>query len=283
MEHRLHFPRVLDLLLKEDNLAEARFMIPFMERAQRYVFESYGDTDDAVSKAVHYTSEEMIDAGMFHLPFPVIWIEDPWSVEQMAAAWENAGVASEAARAIRAGALTQADIKGASHLHLCIEEFQRITMWSVTTLPIRDPYTGKISIQYQFHGIPREIDLSPDRKPETDWLKWKGENVHCMKQLLVTLATKQAHTTKHEGHPWKKKQPIKTRQYDFTTVEIRVAGQTQAEAMSQTGRRRKLELVSGYIWGKHTRPKDDQRWIAPYWRGDEALGVVLRDHYEVKP
>lgn len=273
---KLLYPRVIELLTQTrdpDKAALGRRLAPLMEKAERFVFESYGDADPEVFKAVHFTAEEMIDAGFFHLPYPILWFEDPWNYDDMLAKQ------LDSMRALFGELLPSRDAfdTWGANSYLCIEERDRIWVWGVTSSP--EPRIGH---QFLFHGVPTEIDLRADRPANLDWQKQLGGPLHAVKQLIVTLATKQAEVTDIAGKPWKPKCPLKLREYGFKTVQIKVAGQTQAEAHAATGRRRKLELVRGYMYGKNTRPREHQRWVAPYWRGDESLGVTMRDHYEVK-
>jgi hypothetical protein len=271
---RLFFPEVIEILETDKLLLkdpDAQALKPRLERAIKYIFESEGDVDRETVQNIHLTSEEMIDAGLFHLPFPSIWIEDPWFDE-----WTK---------------LLHAErIREGRFFWFCEEHDGRIDIFSVQANP---PYVGfisqvtptqrrKLRRTYTFHTVPHTIDLSPDRtRPE--WAESFNSPLHSVRQFLVTLATAQADVEVVPGKPWKRKQPIKTREYEHRVLRILLPGETRhsvGESQS-TGARRKLHFVSGYIWGKNTRPKEEQRWIAPFWRGDVKEGVSLTRHREV--
>jgi hypothetical protein len=74
----------------------------------------------------------------------------------------------------------------------------------------------------------------------------------------------------------------RTKPYDYTVLRapVEYVG-AAAEGTRGPGTPRRMHLVRGFQWGRHTRPIEEQRWIKPHWRGDESVGVVRRDHYRV--
>ena len=89
---KLLFPKVLDHLTNKAivwcdltdpySLRRARSsaaaLAPQMERAEKFIFDSGTDNDHDFVGAVRETALEMMQAGLFHLPHPVTWIEDPF-------------------------------------------------------------------------------------------------------------------------------------------------------------------------------------------------------------
>ncbi len=272
----LFYPHVLSIIEKEKLGGEAEMFYKPMQQAQRYIFESFGDVDEATVKAIHSTAEEMISAGFYHLPHKVCWIEDPWDFDTIAGVTaEKLGVSVKDFAATHPYFRTYVERSRA--IHLAVEEPGRILIYGATINP-QQPKPGS-PLGVVFHGVPLEIDISPTRKP-LDWTKTFATMAHALNQFIVTLATKQAVLERVPAQPWKPKQPISTRVYGHTHVTVRVAG--GAGRAGEAHGRPRYHLVAGYTWGRHTRPAEQQRWIMPYWRGDEELGAVMRDHYEVK-
>jgi len=268
----LLFPDMLHVMETEKIWPEMR---PRFEASEKFIFKSEGDLERETVKQIHLTSEEMIDAGLFHLPFPSVWIEDPWDQSVIAL-------------------LRSVGAPEGRHFWYCEEEGDRILVYSVEGQPQPQAGlyrqlnpTGMLPLnlrhrQYAFHSEPHVIDLSPGRKP-VPWAESFDSPLHSVRQFIVTLATAQADVEIIPGKPWKNKQPVKTREYDHRILRILLPGETRHSIGDHeaTGAKRKLHFVSGYIWGKNAKPKEEQRWIAPYWRGDAAHGVSLTRHREI--
>ena len=132
---------------------------------------------------------------------------------------------------------------------------------------------------FALNGV--EIPLTvaePLACPERFHVKRKcGEAVYALKKFLVTLATRQAIT---ECVDRKKSAGLPKRFRDYPHTIIRVpldetSGHTDPRA---AGPKRRKHLVRGCTWGKNTRPLEERRWIAPFFRGSAELGEVTRSH-----
>lgn len=114
-----------------------------------------------------------------------------------------------------------------------------------------------------------------------------GEVIYTIKKFLVTL-----NTTNHEqvkvGQGKKKGVAglLNKRRSSFAHTIIRVPEDDTPVSigLGHGGSRikRRKHLVRGFVWGKNTRPIEEQRWVKPYWRGAQEVGVVDRSHYDVK-
>lgn len=266
---RLFLPEVLhvldsEIIPKSDDplirVLRARF-----EAAEKYVFESLGDLEEQTVKDIHETSEEMIDAGLLHLPFPRLWIEDPWP--------ENV-----------VKLLRSKNLPEGRAMWYCEENDGQIDVWGIDATPPEVEVVemvragvlprNRIARFYKFHSRPLTIDLKPDRE-RPDWTTSFDSPLHSIRQFIVTLATAQARIEHIPGRRWKPKQPIRTREYAHRVLRIAPAPHEGGHGDGE-GHKRGLYFVSGYIWGKYTRPKEEQRWIAPQWRGDVKYGVVSK-------
>ena len=112
-----------------------------------------------------------------------------------------------------------------------------------------------------------------------------GEAIFATKKFVVTLATEQA-IREHvdvPGGPRAQAAAARARRYPYTIIRVPTYVPETAGESGKPGTPRRCHLVRGYVWGKNTRPKEEQRWIAPFWRGDAALGIATRSHYVVRP
>ncbi len=251
---KLFFPEVIDALAEMKKTTGTDHGFPALfEEAVKFIHESSGDLVDSQVQDIHATAEVMIDAGLFHLPFKSVWIEDPFPAQT-------------------------AGREGRYFLY-CVEKANEIHIYTVVGLPSKHP---KRKRDYTFYACPEVLSLSPDRE-RLPWYTTKNTSKYSLMQFVINLATAQADVEKVAGKPWKRSQPIKTRRYEHSVVRIILPGETRrsVDEAKGMGSKRKLHFVSGYIWGKNTRPTEEQRWIPPCWRGDASIGVVKPKHREV--
>lgn len=236
-----------------------------IHKAVKFIFDSGSDQDPETVSAVRDTAVAMIEAGFFHLPFPLILIEDPF---------EN----SES-----------------RNFYLCEEIDRFVRVHLIQRIPRKIEGVDAKVPRYMVYPNPFEIDLSEpsdlftvvglEKRPvEPTYEKTIGEAIYSVKKFLVALNTENLEQEKVEGRPWKASLPKKYRHYAHTIIRI---PDDDTPIHTGTGRggagvKRRKHLVRGFIWGKNTRPKEEQRWVKPYWRGAQEVEVKERTHYVVK-
>lgn len=249
-------------------------LIPVIERSHKFIFDSGSDQDELTTTAVKETAINMIEAGLFHQPFPDIWIEDPY--EESPETYRN--------------------------FYLAREKDRKITLWSFTKLDMsllgvngsRLKIDGKKITPLCMHMFPLVIDLDSSdggfMVPSVDdvqpqYAKILGETVYAYKKFIVSLNTENLTIEKVLANNNKKtwNGDPRTRQYDHSIVRVPMeTAETTSEAShSGDGKPRRKHLVRGFVWGKNTRPLDEQRWIKPYWRGTLQGDIVERTHYVI--
>ena len=267
-KRKLFLPLIVDRM-KEQRFCQDR--IPRIVAAEKYFFESGNDSDEELVKAVHSTSEEMIDFGIFHLPYPSIWVEDPI----------DPNLYVDTTPDIIQGLLqANADCR---MCYLAEEKGNQITIQGYKVMPLSVTRLDFPLIEY--YDNVDVIDLSKDRAP-VPWTESHGKMGFALRQLLVTLATPQASKEVITVSRHNETKPITERHYSHTVVRVKfdkqLASHGHAEGTGEgSGGKRKLHLVAGYIYGKHTRPREEQRFVQPFWRGDIRLGIVDHERYEV--
>jgi hypothetical protein len=103
-------------------------------------------------------------------------------------------------------------------------------------------------------------------------------------KFLVTLATTNHIQEREPGKPFKPRIPQKFREYPHVIIRVPdyAAARGSKSDGDSSGARRRMHLVEGYVWGRNTRPRDEQRFIFPHWRGDQSIGVIERAPTMVK-
>ena len=243
-------------------------VIKHIESAEKYIFDSGSDRDIESTNAVRSTSTAMMEGKLFHLPSKVIWIEDPFDVDDQS----------------EKHIFTGCDIR---NYYLCIEENDQIYVWFFHSLPPGHGDSGKV--RFSMFALPIVLDLAEpsdkfgilglDREPLPIYIKGLGEAIYSVKKFIVTLATKDSVRERVRAKPQKARIPKKFREYDHTIIRVpydRV--ESEALGLGGSGRKRRRHLVPGYWWGKNTRPIDEQRFIYPYWRGSQEIGIIDPAH-----
>lgn len=247
-------------------------LLPQIHRAEKFIFDSGSDQDADTVQAVRQTSVAMMEADLFHQPYPTIWVEDPY----------------------------EDDPDKMRNFYLGIEEPGKITVFAFNRInpqALLEDYPGedigKIPA-LSFHPFPLEIDITNPSdefrvqgialgmSPQSVEARVLGEAIYAYKKLIVTLATSN-HQSEHVA-PRRHKGIGTQRFYEHYIIRVPIDPTAPQDSDgSVTGKRRRMHLVRGYIYGKNTRPLAEQRWVKPYWRGDKELGVVAeREHYEVR-
>lgn len=246
-----------------------RMFQPFltdMHKAEKFIFDSGTDQDVETVSAVRSTAFAMLEHGLLHLPAPLCWIEDPFD--------------------------SDTDKDGAHRLYYLCKELK--TEIVVVLFQLVDPLTAaelprssrRALPKYTMFGNPFLISLE---KP-SDLFNIVGADsavpelsraastaVYSVKKFLVTLAAQQTVRERVEPPRVRGVSTGPRKEYAHTVVRIPtyIPERTEGtgDARGPQGRRR-MGLVAGYVWGKNTRPLEQQRWIAPFWRGNAALGFV---------
>jgi hypothetical protein len=241
-----HDPAVADV---------ARVLADKLHRAEKFVFDSGMAGNEAEEDAFKETAVNMMEAGIFHLPFPEIWIEDPFP--------------------------TPAGRYESRYMYFCEEGEDEIRVWYFA-----DPEGNIFSLPH-----PLVIDLLnpkdtfgyPSGNPQNAAC-WKvaAEAIFAVKKFIVTLSTRGTERERVKGGNHALNMKPRGRKYPHTVVRIPTDYSAPVEGQGISGQYRRMHIVRGYTWGKNTRPLAEQRWIQPFFRGREELGEVIRDHYVVK-
>lgn len=247
--------------------AIANEIIPKLHRAEKFVFDSGMDRDESVTTAFRETAVNMMEAGLFHLPYPVIWVEDPF------------GDGDD--RTMPDGSLMPEGIKSETrYMYYCEESHDQIRIWFLS-----DPDETIVMLP-----APIILDLTkaedaffypPENPQQPEWIKIAGEAVYAVKKFIVTLATRGVEKTQVKGGRHDTNITPRGRRYPHTVVRIPM-DYSSAKGSGGHGQHRRMHLVRGYVWGKNTRPLNEQRWIDPFFRGMEELGTVEHSRYVVK-
>jgi hypothetical protein len=250
--------------------------LALIDESEKFVFDSGQDRDMQTVETVRETAINMMHADIFHLPHPVIWVEDPFD--------------------------TRLGFKRCCYL--CVERNSQIEIYSVRvdTADEMDSSLPADQLAITVALVPVVINLAD---PSDDyWIRGHkmtggsvtnrdakaayiyshlhhlGEAVYGVKKLIVTLAASNTLTEHHSGRPGKSNSGRRSR-YDYTTIRVPIDNSdVESSGGGSTGKRR-MSLVRGYVWGKNTRPIEEQRWVKPFWRGNAELGVINREGYKV--
>lgn len=242
---------------------------PLMDDAQKavkFLFDSGCDRDDDTVFAVRDTALAMLEAGLFHLPFPAIWVEDPYDDVPETTTFRFTGM---------------------RNFYLVKETQTQIITRLIQRIPNEMP-----GVRFMIHGARLVIDKTQPSdlfmveggsslgvsKIDPDLEKTFGEAIYALKKFIVTLAAEEIERESIKGKPTKASIPKLYREYDYTIIRTPVERDENGEIVIEpSGRRRRKHLVRGYVWGRNTRPLDEQRWIKPFWRGaGSAKNVASR-------
>jgi hypothetical protein len=246
---------------------------------QRFLFDSGQDNSKEEIKAFDDTTEELIAADLFHLPFPTVWIEDYFSHNP----------------------------NGLRYCYFCSELDGKIIAWSVTYWPADCESAKAFPIPASANRLSVLGVLEWDTKPsgfgfryyvpddasEVDPSGTVYKRISAatlmLEKFVATLAA--SNTVREPGETKRRsarpgRDPMSRREKDFKTViygytHVSPPADDTVPAGEGGHRLRKRHFVRGYTWGRNTRPKEQQRWIAPFWRGRGEV-VAQRAFYEVR-
>jgi len=254
-------------------------LLPLMHKAEKFIFDSGSDQDERTITAVRETAVNMMEAGLFHLPFPIVWIEDPFESDpEGIRRFFYLAVEDEKEQVIRVWHLQSSNLK------LDMQPFAE-TLGS-------DPASLK-PYQYNVFADPLLFDL---KEPSDLFIlegvktpasplhsKLVGEAAYGFKKFLVSLNTEQLEQERVSPPKPKPGTDKRFREYPHTIVRIPLDRDERGNVIRDkgTGRPRRRHLVRGFVWGKNTRPVEEQHWVRPHWRGDASRGTVERSHYKV--
>jgi hypothetical protein len=264
MKHHLVYGDVIKAILEHGLLTDHLSM---MAKCEKYVFESINpDSVTAVETPcmehpLVQTALEMVEFGIFKLPFPFIWLEDPQDVD-IIQNWP-----SHAKEAMKAAGVHN------TFCYLCWQEPERICFYAMEHGPMPKGYGNGERFLVKFYEDYNTINTSSREALQ----KSLEENLHALIFLLdflVTASSSNADLREFKASYSPPSAPPWARSHDHKILRVRLGPNSATGAGTPTGRRKAQELVPGYIWGKHTRPKDEQRWINAYFRGDPALGLA---------
>lgn len=243
-------------------------LLGHIHQSQKFIFDSGSDQDERTTLAVRETTVNMIEAGLFHLPHPIIWVEDPY--EENPEHYRN--------------------------FYLAMETSTQIEIWFFAKLPMGNAnLQGKRIPSVYVHPMALVIDLEKASDmfmvSKVDhvtplYSKILGEAVYAFKKLLVTLNAQSLSIDKVSARKDRGSGP-RNRSYDHSIVRIPLDTPTTtssshpSEAASDSSIKRRKHLVRGFVWGKNTRPTEQQHWVRPYWRGNETA-LNERSHYVVE-
>lgn len=245
-------------------------LLPLIHRAEKFIFDSGSDQDERTVMAVRQTAVNMQEAGLFHLPHKITWIEDPY--EDAPDEKRNFYLATEDDSIIRMYVATYLDQR------LMAESWGAVVGGNTSNLI--------------FHATPLVIDLTT---PSDDFAiiapsladvlirQIFQEAMYSFKKFIVTLNTENLQIERVRSPVKGTRQGSRFRHYEHRIIRVPLdtSPQTGDQGNGTSGKPRRRHLVRGYVFGKNTRPKEQQRWIKPYWRGDAEIGIVERDHYEI--
>lgn len=237
-------------------------LLPQIHRAHKFIFDSGSDQDTETVKAVRETAVNMIEAGLFHQPFPLMWIEDPYEGNE----------------------------DTHRNFYLALEERDNIVLFLFAQM--KDLQMLKVP-PLVFHPFPLRIPLSfatddftADGLHETNamYSRVLGEAVYSYKKLIVTLASRNTEVERIQPSASKRRVEPRHRTYEHQVIRIPLENMRSSDGNGAgnkaSGSPRRRRLVRGYMYGKNTRPLAQQKWISPYWRGD-GEPEERTTHYEV--
>jgi hypothetical protein len=251
------------------------------DSVQRFIFDGGDERSKEEYDAFQSTAEEMIAADQFHLPYPEIWIED----------------------------YQTSDPSGKRSCYFCTEQDGKIYAWMVgynpdgITLDYRDAENSprsdiKVSVfgllqwDSNYNAFSAVMPKCAEGKlSETTSTSLYAASYHSTFMLQKFIASLAATNTVREPGETKRRvvrqgrDPMSRREKDFKTVAYpyTLVRPPDDDSVPMEGdyRPRKRHFVRGYTWGCNTRPVDQRRWIAPFWRG-RGEAIAVRDHYEIK-
>lgn len=257
----------------KDRQVLASLFRPMLHQAGKFIFDSGSDADGDTTQAVKETALAMLEDGRFHLPFPTTWIEDPFETDPMGQQ-RNYYLACEKDRLIQVWTVFRQPYPAPQNFFLC-------------TLPLI------IDLDHPLDGHKIPMDLPPGHPGHDPMIfhqiqELLGQADYAFRKFIVTLGAGGVEREDISGErlPSSAKRPKNAgsgkprAEYPYTI--IRIPNDPSPGNGSGSGPRRRRHFVRGFVWGKNTRPREEQRWVAGYYRGAAELGEVERSHYEIR-
>jgi hypothetical protein len=246
---------------------------PMLHQAGKFIFDSGSDADGETTQAIKETSVAMLEDGRFHLPFPTTWIEDPFETDPTGE-HRNYYLACEKDRLIRVWTAFRLPYPAPQNFYLC-------------ALPL----IIDLDRPSDEHAIP--MDLPPEHPGHNPTVFHRIQGLlaqadYAFRKFIVTLGSGgiereevsggrlPSGTKRSTGGPRKPHG-----EYPYTVIRIPNEPASGSGGPS-IGPRRRRHFVRGFVWGKNTRPREEQRWVAGYYRGAAELGEAERSHYEMR-
>ena len=244
------FHKLVESLARENQRALA------MEagNAPKFIFESNDDYDDDSVKAIFETTQAMGEFGLLTLPYEAVLIEDPVCYEKLS-------------KSILPKGMTQ--------------QFETTQYYLCRQMQDHIEVIGFTRVCYPVIGLDKFIFFLTPRILQFDALDWeqdRGTPIIAVREFLFALATKQSQRVSVPGRSPGQAGDLG---YAYTIVTVSEVVTASGQRLAGNGPKRRLHPVRGYIWGRNTRPLEEQRWIAPFYRGDCARGVVSHEAYRV--
>jgi hypothetical protein len=247
-----------------------------LHRAGKFIFDSGADADGDTTKAIKETAFAMLEDGRFHLPYPTTWIEDPFETD-LTGEHRNYYLAYEKDSLIRVWAIFRPLHSAFTTFHFC-------------TLPLIIDLDRPL---FDGHQVP--MDVPPGQSGHDPLVfaqiqKLLGEADYAFRKFIVTPGSggiECEHVPTHhlrsgQSHYQDFGVANARSGYAYTIIRIPHEPVSTGEGSRRSGTRRRRHFVRGFVWGKNTGPREEQRWVAGYYRGSAKLGDVYRSHYEVR-
>ena len=246
---------------------------PMVHRAGKFIFDSGVDADTDTTQAVKDTALAMIEDRRFHLPYPTTWIEDPFETDPTGE-FRNYYLAYEMENQIRVWRVYRPPEDTSHNSYICAVPL---------IIDLAKPHDG--------HTIPIDIPAGhPGHNPRVFSFirELLSETDYAFRKFIVTLGSggveREDVVTERSaagGNSREGSDAVPTGRYNYTIIRI-PNDMLFSDSKSGTGRRRRRHFVRGFVWGKNTRPREEQRWVAGYYRGSAELGETERSHYEMR-
>lgn len=246
-------------------------LIEKIDKARKYIFDSGSDREPEQLDSIRSTAISMLDFDLFHLPAPLIFVEDPFSQDPDGMRYFYLMEEDRKSRRITVNFMARMPKQ-----YALMED----AIYSLFTYPfVKDLNVSDDLWGWHAGQTPEELAQSPFwpffEKPFT-------EAMYACTKFLVILSTTNHIQEKDPGKPFKQRIPYQFREYPH--VHIKIPDRVSWGKGEGKGKRGPMgfQFVDGYVWGKHTRPREEQRFIYPYFRGSQDVGVVERGHTVVR-
>jgi hypothetical protein len=248
-------------------------LVPKIDKARKYIFNSGSDREPEQLDSIRNTAISMLDFDLFHLPAPIVFVEDPFDKDPDGMRYYYLMEEDKDARTISV------------HFFARLRETRLIDKdMDYTYIPYA--FFKDLNTSDDAWGWAAEKPIEQMAAGSPWWPLFEKpftEAMYACTKFLVILSTTNHIQEKDPGKPFKQRIPYQFREYPHTLIKLpeRVTWGKEKSGKG-TGAKRSFHFVDGYVWGKNTRPREEQRFIYPYFRGSQEVGVVERTHTEVR-